>query len=244
MARVISIQEAQAILNYLGDIWKVSSPPLYVTERIPRKYAGVYYHNSTEEIKIRPQFLTERTLVHEFGHAVFHARNPSVCKGDNPSCEENAVDFEKWWARGQKSTSGLPSFREWIRTKHGHVQLAEPRRMVTFTLTRPVTLEEAKEVTRRIADSEMGDSVDRVGFKGRKFYVVLKQDTNVDGIVITAALAALITGILGLLGIGVVGWAVGLWAPGPLGLPNIFWIFLAGTALLISLGWVVGRLMK
>lgn len=234
MARVISIQEAQGILEELNREFGVETraPPLYVTTRIPTKYAGVYYHNSTEEIKIRPQYLTARTVAHEWGHFAFHYFRPSECRGENPECEETARMIEKWWVTGRK------------RARSGHAQLAEPRRMVEFTLTRPITLEEAKEVARRIVDSEMGDSVDRVGFKGRKFYVVLKQDTNVDGIIFTVPLVALITGILGLLGIGVVGTVAGLFEPGPLGIPNLGWILIAGTVFLISLGWVVGKVIK
>jgi len=145
--------------------------------------------------------------------------------------------IEQWFVTGQKGAR--ISYKQWKRTRLHTKTVGEPRRMLTFTLTRPVTLEEAKQVARQISHSEIGDIVDRVGFQGRKFYVVLKPEHGVDGQLLTA----IIIGILGLLGIGVTGWAVGLWAPGPLGLPNIVWVLIAGTALLISLGWVIGKLM-
>ena len=232
MARVISIQEAQGILEELNREFGVETraPPLYVTARIPTKYAGVYYHqDSAEQIKIRPQYLTARTVAHEWGHFAFHHFRPGECKGDNPECEETARMVEKWWVTGRK------------RARAGHAQLAERRRIVEFTLTRPMTLEEAKEAARQIERSQIGDAVDRVGFKDKKFYVVLKSEPGADGII--PLLAPIIVGILGLRGIGVVGWAAGLFAAGPLGLPNIFWILVAGTTLLVALGWVVGRLM-
>ena len=227
MVRVISIQRAYQIMNEIAEEFGVSAPtpPLFVTEHIPRKYAGVFESNSEMAIKIRPQYFTERVVSHEAGHWLFHHFRQGECSGDNPECESLARMVEQWWMAGRPRES-----------KHG-------RNVVEFTLTRPISLDEAKEVASQLSRSEWGENIERVGFKDKKLYVVLKPDVNVDGIII-APLVVIVAGILGLLGIGVVGWAVGLFAPGPLGLPVIAWIFIAGSVFLISLGWVVSKILK
>jgi len=224
---MLSIQQANQIAKDIADEFNVPPPPpLYVTVKLPSQYAGVYYHNGEQHIKIRPEYFTERTVAHEVGHYIFHVRAPGVCRGQNPECEELAQMIERWWVYKRRSERTL-------------IDGQPVGRVIAFTLNRPMTLGQAKEVAERLRESEIGESIDRVGFQDRYFYIVFKP---LDGIVITAALAAVIVSALALVGVGVVAWTTPLLAPGPLGLPNIVWILIAGTTLLIALGWALGKL--
>lgn len=225
---MLSIQQANEIAKEIASEFGVPSPPpIYVTPKLPSQYAGAYYHNGEQHIKIRPEYFTERTVAHETGHFVFHSRAPDVCRGQNPECEELAQMIEKWWIHKRRSERTL-------------VDGKLAGEVVAFTLNRPMSLAQAKQVAAHLGESEIGESIDRVGFKDRYFYVVMKP---IDGIIILPFIPIIIAA-LALVGIGIVAWTTPLLAPGPLGLPNVAWILIAGTALLVALGWMVGRLKK
>jgi len=226
---MLSIQQANEIAKEIATEFGVSPPPpIYVTPKIPSQYAGAYYHNGGTHIKIRPEYFTERTVAHETGHHIFHERAPGVCQGQNPECEEVAQMIEKWWVHKRKQE------RKYIDGK-------PVGKVIAFTLDHPISLNEAKQVAEKLRESEIGESIDRVGFQDRYFYVALKP---VDGIIITTSVILAIVAVLGLFGIGVISWTTPLLATGPLGLPNIVWILIAGTALLVAFGWAISKLMK
>ena len=225
---MLSIQQANEIAKEIASEFSVRAPPpIYVTQKLPSQYAGAYYHNGEQHIKIRPEYFTERTVAHETGHFVYHERAPGVCQGQNPECEEMAQMIEKWWIHKRRSERTL-------------VDGKLAGEVVAFTLNKPMSLQQAKQVAQALGESEIGESIDRVGFKDRYFYVVMKP---IDGIIILPFIPIIIAA-LALVGIGIVAWTTPLLAPGPLGLPNVAWILIAGTALLVALGWMVGRLKK
>lgn len=201
-------------------------PPIYVTSKLPSQYAGAYYHNGDEQIKIRPEYLSERTLIHEIGHLYYRTRVPANHQ-TNTESEEMARWIEKRWIYDRKNQRKL-------------IDGKSVGQVLAFTLDRRMTVDEAKRVAHTLRQSEIGESIDRIGFKDRYFYVVMKP---IDGIVI-APFIPIIVAALGLVGIGVVAWTTPLLQPGPLGLPNVVWILVAGTALLVAVAWAVGRLRK
>lgn len=225
---MLSIQQADQIAREVArEFGAPPPPPLYVTPKLPPQYAGAYYHNGEQHIKIRPEYFTERTVAHEVGHYIFHYRAPNVCQGQNPECEQLAQMIERWWVDKRRRERKL-------------IDGKEIPEIIGFTLTKPMTLEQAKAVAEKLRESEIGESIDRVGFRDRYFYVVMKP---IDGIIILPFIPIIIAA-LALVGIGIVAWTTPLLAPGPLGLPNVAWILIAGTALLVALGWMVGRLKK
>lgn len=105
---MLSIQEANEIAKQVAQEFGVPPPPpLYVTTDLSPKYAGAYYHNGVEHIKIRPQYLMPGTVAHEVGHYIFHQRAPGVCHGDNPECEEIARMIEKWYVNYRRTERKL-----------------------------------------------------------------------------------------------------------------------------------------
>jgi len=224
---MLSIQQANSIAREVAREFNVPPPPpLYVTPKLPSQYAGAYFHNGEQHIKIRPEYFTERTVAHEVGHVVYRTRVSASAQNDAES-EEVAQMIERWWLDKRR--------RE--RTLIDGKPVGE---VVGFTLTKPMTLEQAKMVAERLRESEIGESIDRVGFRDRYFYVVMKP---IDGIII-APFIPLIIAALALVGLGVVAWTTPLLAPGPLGLPNVAWILIAGTALLVALGWALSKIRK
>jgi len=222
---MLSIQQANEIAKEIALEFNVPPPPpIYVTPKIPPQYAGAYYHNGGTHIKIRPEYFTERTVSHETGHHIFHERAPGVCQGLNPECEAVAQMVEQWWIakrkRERKYIDGRPIGK-----------------VVGFTLDKPMTLQQAKQVAEHLRESEIGESIDRVGFRDRHFYVVMKP---ADGIIIAPFIPVIIAA-LALIGLGVVAWTTPLLEPGPLGLPNVAWILIAGTALFVALGWALSK---
>ena len=229
---MLSIQQADQIARQVADEFNVPPPPpLYVTTNLPSQYAGAYYHDGEQHIKIRPEYFTERTVAHEVGHYIFHTRAPGVCQGQNPECEETAQMIEKWWIHKRRSERTL-------------VDGKLAGEVVAFTLNRPMSLAQAKQVAQALGESEIGESIDRVGFKDRYFYVVMKTVEGVDGLI--PLLMPVILAALALVGLGIVAWTQWniLLAPGPLGLPNVFWILAAGAGMFIALGWALSRLKK
>jgi predicted SprT family Zn-dependent metalloprotease len=100
---MLSIQEADRVAQEVAAEFGVPPPPpIYPTEQLNAKYAGAYFHNGVEHIKIRPQYLTEGTVAHEVGHYIFHSRCPGVCRGENPECEEIAQMIEHYWVAKRK----------------------------------------------------------------------------------------------------------------------------------------------
>jgi hypothetical protein len=98
LPRTLSIQEAQAIAEAICREFGVSAvPPIYVTPNLPRQFAGAFYHDGRMEIRIRPEYLTERTVAHEVGHYLFLVYRPQDAWGGNPESEEVAQMVEKWW---------------------------------------------------------------------------------------------------------------------------------------------------
>jgi len=230
---MLSIQQANEIAKEIASEFGVSAPPpIYVTPKIPPAYAGAYYHNGGTHIKIRPEYFTERTVAHETGHHVFHERAPGVCQGQNPQCEELAQMIEKWWVHKRSQE------RKYIDGQ------SMGGKVIAFTLNKPMTLEQAKQVAEHLRESEIGESIDRVGGQDRYFYVVMKPVDGVDGLI--PLLMPVILAALALVGLSVVAWTQ--WGiilqPGPLGLPNIFWILVAGAGLFVALGWALSRLKK
>jgi hypothetical protein len=49
------------------------------------------------EIRIRPEYLTERTVAHEVGHYLFLVYRPEDAWTGNPESEEVARMVEQWW---------------------------------------------------------------------------------------------------------------------------------------------------
>jgi len=223
---MLSIQQANAIAKEIASEFGVRSPPpIYVTPKLPSQYAGAYYHNGEQHIKIRPEYFTERTIAHETGHFVYHERAPGVCQGQNPQCEELAQMIERWWVHKRRSERTL-------------IDGKPVGKVLAFTLDRRMTVNEAKQVAQILRQSEIGESIERVGFRDSYFYVVMKPAP--DGIVLVPFIPVIIAA-LGLLGIGVVAWTTPLLQPGPLGLPNVVWILVAATALLVAIGWALTR---
>jgi len=223
---MLSIQQADVVAREVAREFGVPAPPpLYVTPNLPSQYAGAYYHNGEQHIKIRPEYFTERTISHEVGHYIFHHRAPGYCRGQSPECEQVARMIERWWLDKRRRERTLIDGKPIPQT-------------VGFTLTKPMTLQEAKAVAERLRESEISESIDRVGFKDRYFYVVMKP---VDGFVLVPFIPVIVAA-LALVGIGVVAWTTPLLAPGPLGLPNVVWILIAGTTLLVALGWALGKI--
>ena len=100
---MLSIQEANKVAQLVAKEFDAPPPPpIYPTDKLSPKYAGAYYHNGTELIKIRPQYFTEGTIAHEVGHYIFHQRAPGACRGGNPQCEEIAQMIEKYWVHKRK----------------------------------------------------------------------------------------------------------------------------------------------
>jgi len=88
---MLSIQQANEISREIAREFGVPPPPpIYITPKLPSQYAGAFYHNGEQHIKIRPEFFTERTVAHETGHYIYHQRAPGVCQGQNPECEKVA----------------------------------------------------------------------------------------------------------------------------------------------------------
>lgn len=103
--RLLSIQEAQAIAEAICHEFGVTVvPPIYVTENIPPQFAGAFYHDGRWEIRIRPEYLTERTIAHEVGHYLFTVYRPEDAWGGNPESEEVARMVEKWWMAQRRRT--------------------------------------------------------------------------------------------------------------------------------------------
>lgn len=223
---MLSIQQANEIANAVASEFGVPPPPpLYVTSELPLKYAGAYYHDGEQHIKIRPEYFAERTIAHEVGHYIFHQRAPGVCRGQNPQCEELAQMIERWWVDKRRRE------RKLIDGK-GKDSLG-----AIFHLNRPITLQEAQLIANKISKSPHAEAIEKVGFKGNKFYIVLKETPHVDGFV-WALLIPVVVGALSFVGVVVQWYTIGsiagaLLAPGPLGLPTIFWIIIAIGASLI-----------
>jgi len=223
---MLSIQQANQIARQVASEFNVPPPPpLYVTSKIPPKYAGAYYHNGEQHIKIRPEYFTERTVAHEVGHYIFHERAPGVCRGQSPQCEELAQMIERWWIHKRRKEGTLVDGKQ--RGTLGAI----------FKLSRSITLKEAQAIADKISMSPHAEAIERVGFKGDRFYVVLKKTPNVDGFV-WALLIPVVVGALSFVGVVVQWYTIGsitaaLLAPGPLGLPTIFWIIIAVGAALI-----------
>jgi len=227
---MLSIQQANQIAKQVADEFGVPPPPpLYVTPKLPSQYAGAYYHNGEQHIKIRPEYFTERTIAHEVGHYIFHTRAPGVCQGQNPQCEELAQMIERWWIHKRRSERTL-------------VDGKAVGEVVGFTLNHPMSPEQAKRVAQVLRESEIAESIDRVGFRDRYFYVVMKP---VDGIVLVPFIPVIIAA-LALVGLGIVAWTQWnvLLQPGPLGLPNVFWVLVAGAGLFVALGWALSRFKR
>jgi hypothetical protein len=231
---MLSIQQADQIARQVADEFGVPPPPpLYVTSKLPSQYAGAYYHNGEQHIKIRPEYFTERTVAHEVGHYVFHTRAPGVCQGQNPECEELAQMIERWWVDKRRRERTLINGR--ARDSLG----------VTFKLNRPLTLREAQAIADKLSESPHAEAIERVGFKGNRFYVVLKKTPNVDGFV-WALLIPVVVGALSFVGVIVQWYTIGsiagaLLAPGPLGLPVVVWIIVAIGAALIPYAYIKSR---
>lgn len=222
---MLSIQQADRIAKEIADEFGVPPPPaIYVTSNLPSQYAGAYYHNGEQHIKIRPEYFTERTIAHEVGHYIFHTRAPGVCQGQNPECEEVAQMIERWWIHKRRSERTL-------------IDGKLAAKAIRFTLNQPMSLSQAKRVAQALRESEIGESVDRIGFQGRQFYVVMKPTSNMDGQLIIGAIIA----ALAVVGVGILTYSTSLFAPGPLGLPNLAWILFAGAALVIGVAVVLRK---
>ena len=228
---MLSIQQANVIAKQVADEFGVPSPPpLYVTQKLPSQYAGAYYHNGEQHIKIRPEYFTERTISHEVGHYVYRTRVLAARQTDAES-EELAQMIEQWWLHKRSRERTL-------------IDGKPVGQVVAFTLNKPMSLEQAKQVAQALGESEIAESIDRVGFRDRYFYVVMKPVDGVDGLI--PLLMPVILAALALVGLGIVAWTQWniLLAPGPLGLPNVFWILAAGAGMFIALGWALSRLKK
>jgi len=224
---MLSIQQADEIAKEVATEFGVPPPPpVYITSKIPPQYAGAYYHNGEQNIKIRPEYFTERTLSHEVGHYIFHQRNPGVCQGQNPECEEIARMVEQWWIHKRRRERKLIDGKS--RDRLGAI----------FQLNRPLTLQEAQVIADRLSQSPEAEGIEKIGFKGNKFYVVLKETQNIDGFA-WILLIPIVVGALSLVGVVVQWYVIGsitgaLLAPGPLGLPVIFWIIIAVGAAFVA----------
>jgi len=227
---LLSIQQANEVARQVAEKFSVPTPPpLYVTSKLPSQYAGAYYHDGGQQfIKIRPEYFTERTIAHEVGHYVYRTRLPANRQTDHES-EELAQMIERWWVHKRQRERTLIDGK-----------LAE--QTVAFTLNHPINLAQGKQVAQALRESEIGESIDRIGFRGRYFYVVMKPVQGVDGAI--PLLMPVILVALAVVGLGIVAWTTPLLAPGPIGLPNIVWILIAGTALFVALGWAVSRFKK
>ena len=198
MARPVTLQRAQWVLNELEGEWGVSAPPLYVSEEMPKRYAGVY-HDVNAQIRIRPQYLTEATIAHEYGHHLFHVYRPGECRGDHPECEEVARMVEKWWVGGRK--------REHAH-RHGRV-----RGQAIIATTQPtMTREQLYQLADIMSADPRFEDVESVGLSGDKLVFKLRNGYDGSDAQITAALLIpLISPILALLGITIVTWKVSEW---------------------------------
>lgn len=123
----------------------------------------------------------------------------------------------------------------WIHKRRRERKLFDGRRKdaygATFKLNRPLTLEEAQVIADRLSQSPQAEAIEKIGFKGNEFYVVLKETPNIDGFA-WILLIPVVVGALSLVGVVVQWYVIGsitgaLLSPGPLGLPVIFWIIIA-----------------
>jgi hypothetical protein len=105
---MLSIQQANEVAKMVADEFGVPPPPqIFVTSNLSPKYAGAFYHNGVQHIKIRPEYFGEPTVAHEVGHYIFHERRPGDCHGQNPECEEVAQMIERWWVNKRKKEHTL-----------------------------------------------------------------------------------------------------------------------------------------
>jgi len=205
--RRISVQRAYWVMSEIArefGVPAVAVPPIYVSEAMPRRFAGMFLHENSH-IRIRPRFLTEGTIAHEVGHFLFHYYRPGECEGFNPECEEVAKLVERWWLRGRPK--GF---------KH-----AKPRRReyaLIFKLTQPITKQQFYRLADHIRQNfqvypalqdlvGMGLSKDgsTLTFKLSNQLNRQLSQKGWDGII---PIAWIIAGLLGLLGIGFVVWKI------------------------------------
>jgi len=227
MVRVLTLQEAQNVLEELEKEWGVSSPPLYVSEDLPRKYAGVY-HDVNTHIRIRPQYLTGRTMAHEYGHHLFHVYRPGECTGASQECEEVARMVESWWVGGRK------------REAHSYGHGRSRGQAIVVTTYPAMTVDQLNLLADTLCSDSRFESIESVGLSGDKLVLKLSaEDSNgerVDGAIIWAALLPLMSPILALVGITVLSWKVSEWL-GTIGEwgPWILAMLVVGTAGLVVL---------
>ena len=198
MARPVTLQKAQWVLSELEGEWGVPAPPLYVSEQMPKRYAGVY-HDVDTQIRIRPQYLSEATIAHEYGHHLFHAYRPGECHGDHPECEEVARMVERWWVGGR-------------RREHARVHGRARGRAVLVTTHPAMSREQLHQLADLMSEDPRFEDVESVGLAGDKLVFRLRDGYDRgDAQIVWAALLPLISPILTLIGISVVSWQVSTW---------------------------------
>ena len=225
---MLSVQQGNEIARLVAQEFNVPPPPeIYVTSKLPAQYAGAFYHNGVQHIKIRPEYFREGTIAHEVGHYIFHQRRPGECQGQNSECELVAHMIEVWWLDKRRKEHALLDGK--TREPIG----------ITYKLNRPITLKEAQFVADKLSQNpQVARGIDRIGFKDDTFYVIPKTTPKIDG-QWQLFLGPALVGAFSLVGI-IIKWSIigsiagALLAKGPFGLPVVFWIVIAiGGAIVI-----------